>query len=363
MREVYLDNAASTPVCERVLAAMLPYFRENYGNPSSLHKKGIEAERGIKRAREQLARAVGAEPAQVFFTSGGTESNAIGLLGAPGRGATVFSTLEHPSVAASAKLRGEVRVVAPAPEAFVAACEGAAVASCMLVSNEIGTIQPVKEIAARLRAAGWRGHFHVDAVQALGKIPLRLADLGADSIALSSHKLHGPKGVGAVIVRTGVRLTAVWGGGKHEGGLRPGTENAPGIVGFGEATEMATGDLAASAARMGALRDKLVAGILASGVGARDATAGVPRAPHIAAMVFPRVLPEVLLHALEKRGVYVSAGSACSSRDAHPSAAAAVLRLRDDEGMVRLSLSRLTSDEDIDAAIAMVPEAVREAQL
>ena len=363
MREVYLDNAASTPVDERVLGAMLPYFRENYGNPSSVHRKGIEAERGIKRAREQVAKAVGAEPAQVFFTSGGTEGNAIALLGAPGRGAVVVSSLEHPSVAASAKLRGETRVVAPTPEAFVAACEGAAVASCMMVSNEIGTIQPIAEIAARLRAAGWRGHFHVDAVQALGKISLRLGDLGADSIALSSHKLHGPKGVGAIVVRAGVRLSAVWGGGKHEGGLRPGTENAPGIVGFGEAAEMATSDLARSGAAMAALRDKLVAGILAAGIGARDATAGLARAPHIAALVFPRVMPEVLLHALEKRGVYVSAGSACSSRDRHPSAAAVALGLRDDEGMVRLSLSRLTSEEDIDAAIAAVPEAVREAQL
>src|SRR5262249_3033815 len=228
----------------------------------SLHKKGIEAERGIKRAREQVARAVGAGPAQVFFTSGGTESNAIGLLGAPGRGAVVVSTLEHPSVAASARLRGEGRVGAPTADAFVAACEGAAVASCMLVSNEIGTILPIAEIAARLRAAGWRGHFHVDAVQALGKLPLRLADLGADSIALSSHKLHGPKGAGAIVVRAGVRLSPVWGGGKHEGGLRPGTENAPGIVGFGEAAELAATALASASARMAALRDRLTAGVL-----------------------------------------------------------------------------------------------------
>src|SRR5262245_19830481 len=271
MREVYLDNAASTPVDERALAAMLPYFRETYGNPSSLHKKGIEAERGIKRAREQVARAVGAEAAQVFFTSGGTESNAIGLLGAKGLGAVVVSTLEHPSVAASAKLRGEVRVVAPTADAFVAACEGAAVVSCMLVSNEIGTIQPIAEIASRLRTAGWRGHFHVDAVQALGKIPLRLGELGCDSIALSSHKLHGPKGAGAIVVRPGVRLAPVWGGGKHEGGLRPGTENAPGIVGFGEAAEIAAAALAqGEGPRMAARRDRLIAGILAAGVGARD---------------------------------------------------------------------------------------------
>src|SRR5262249_29635757 len=158
----------------------LPYFRENYGNPSSVHRKGIDAERGIKRAREQIAKAVGAESAQVFFTSGGTESNAIGLLGAKGLGATVISHFEHPSVAASAKLRGPVRVVEPTPEAFVVAAEGAAVASCMLVSNEIGTIQPIADIIRALRAAGWEGHFHVDAVQALGKIPLRLGDLGAD---------------------------------------------------------------------------------------------------------------------------------------------------------------------------------------
>jgi len=373
MREVYLDHAASTPVDPRVVDALSPYFREQFGNPSSLHRKGIEAERGINVARAEIARAVGVEPAQVFFTSGGTESNAIGILGAPARGrAAVASAIEHPSALGSARMRAGdgLRVIDISPrgtvdvEAFAAACDHeVAVATCMLVSNELGTVQPVREITERLRARGFRGHFHVDAVQALGKLPLSLPELGADSIALSSHKLHGPKGVGALVVRSGVSLRPLWGGGKHEGGLRPGTENAPGIVGFGRAAALATAALAEGAgARMAALRDLLVAKVMAAVPGVRESCPGAPRAPHIASLVFPNLEAEVLVHALEARGVYASAGAACASRDKTPSHVARALGLSVRDGMLRLSLARISTEEDIEIAAACIPEAVKAAR-
>jgi len=374
MREVYLDNAASTAVDERVVAALVPYFGERFGNPSSAHRKGIEAERGIKAARAEVAAALGAEPAQVFFTSGGTEANALGILGARARGrAAVVSALEHPSAVGSARRRsGDLVRVAPAlpngvvdASAFALACDAeVGVASCMLVSNELGTVQPVAEIARQLRAAGWQGHFHVDAVQAFGKLPVDLAALGADSIALSSHKIHGPKGVGAVVVREGARLEPLWGGGRHEGGLRPGTENTPGIVGFGTAAALARRALADGAgARMAGLRDRLVAAVLAGVPGARAACAGAPLAPHIAALVFDQVRAEVLVHALEARGVYASAGAACASRERAPQPAARALGLPDHAGLLRLSLARTTTEEDIEVAERAIPEAVREARL
>jgi cysteine desulfurase len=375
MQEIYLDNAASTRVDDRVLAQMLPWFASEYGNPSSLHRKGIAGERALKQAREQLARAVGAEPEQVYFTSGGTEANALGILGAPGRAtAVVVSAIEHASVLGSAGLRsGEALEVVPIgrqgvvdPDAFTGAClrRPVAVASLMLVSNELGTLQPVAEVAARLRAAGFEGHLHVDAVQALGKLPLSLAQLGADSIAVSAHKLHGPKGAGAVVVRKGVRLLPLWGGGRHEAGVRPGTENVPGIVGLGAAAEMASEALAAGEqARLASLRDRLVAGVLGEVPGVRDVCAGAPRAPHIAALVFERTLAEPLLHALEARGVFVSAGSACHSHERGPSHVATALGVAPDAGMIRFSLARTTTATEIEAALAALPGAALEARL
>jgi cysteine desulfurase len=372
--DIYLDNAASTRVAPEVAQALAPYFSEHYGNPSSLHRMGIEAERAVKQARLQVAHAVGAAPEQVFFTSGGTEANALGVLGAPARGrGVVVSALEHPSVVGSAKLRGgeSVRTVAVSrsgvvdADAFAGACsDDVAVAACMLVSNELGTVQPIAEIAARLRTRGFRGQLHVDAVQALGKLPIRLGELGADSIALASHKIHGPKGVGAIVVRPGVTLRPLWGGGKHEAGVRPGTENVPGIVGFGHAAELAAQACQSGAmTRIAELRDRLCTHVTACVPGARVACADSPRAPHIAALVFPGVLAEPLLHALEARGIFVSAGSACHSHERGPQPVAALLGLGPFDGMIRVSLARTTTSEEIDQAARAIPEAVREARL
>jgi cysteine desulfurase len=369
MREAYLDHAASTPVDPRVVAAMLPYFHEHYGNPSSSHRMGIAADRGVRRAREQIAAATGVDPAHVIFTSGGTEANALAILGAAARGTTaVTSLLEHPSVAGSIRQRaGErVHVVAVGQDgtvdaaAFAEACLAGevAVAACMLVSNELGTVQPVREIGERLRAGGFRGHFHVDAVQAFGKVPVTFAELNADSLAVSAHKLHGPKGVGALLVRVRELVRPLWGGGKHEGGARPGTENAPGIVGFGCAAELAAGGLAG----VSALRDRLVAGVLAAVPGARVACEGGPRAPHIAALVFPDVRPEVLVHALEAEGVFASAGAACAARDKSRSPVARALGIAERDGLVRFSLARVTTPEEIDQAVRAVPVAMKAAR-
>jgi cysteine desulfurase len=201
-------------------------------------------------------------------------------------------------------------------------------------------------------------------VQGLGKIPISLEALAADSIALSAHKLHGPKGVGAVVVRRGVQLGPLWGGGKHERGVRPGTENAPGIVGFGLAVELATAALGeGGTADMAALRDQLVREICQAVPGARASCPGALVAPHIASIVVPHVRAEVLVHALETRGVYASAGAACASRDRAPSAVGRALGLADDDGLLRLSLARTTTLEDIAACVAALPAAVAEARL
>jgi cysteine desulfurase len=250
-------------------------------------------------------------------------------------------------------------------DAFVDACmkPGVGVAALMLVSNELGIVQPVADIAARLRSRGFEGHFHVDAIQALGKLPLRLAELGADSIALSAHKIHGPKGVGAVAVRKGISLRPLWGGGKHEAGLRPGTENAPGIVGFGAAAALALETLADAPGRMIRLRERLVEATTRAVPSAYESCSGGPRAPHIASLVFRDTLAEPLVHALEARGVFASAGSACHSRERGPSHVAAALGLGPLDGMIRFSLARTTTEEDIDAATAVIPEAAKEARL
>ncbi len=371
-QNVYLDNAASTRVDEDVVRAMSPFFTTHFGNPSSAHHQGIAAARGIAQAREQLAKAVGAAPEQVIFTSGGTEANGLGILGAKARGPRVVATvLEHPSALGSARMRGgeQLTVIGATREGvvsvedFVRACTSeVGVATCMLVSNEMGTVQPIAQLAARLRAAGFRGHFHVDAVQAFGKIPVHLGELGCDSMALSSHKIHGPKGVGALVVRKGVHVAALWGGGNHESGVRPGTENAPGIVGFGEAAARAHASLTETHARLLHLRAQLVQSVQKAIPEVRIVAETAPCAPHIVAFLFPNVRAEVLLHALEARGVYVSAGAACASRDHEPSPLARALGISPRDGLIRISLAKTNTEEDIARVAAVLPESLKEAR-
>jgi len=379
---LYLDNAASTRPADEVLEAMADAATRWFGNPSSAHSHGAGATRALEEARAAVMKALGTDVGQLIFTSGGTEANALGVLGAAAlaRGRhLITSAIEHAAVLRNAEKLAterafELSTVLPEPATGVVAAEAiasrlrrdTAVVALMLVNNELGTVQPVAEVARALDAFAAREgirrpHLHVDAVQAFGLLPVRAGTLGADSIALSAHKLHGPKGVGALWLRPGARVAALWDGGRQERGLRSGTENVPAIVGFGQAARLASAALRAGTPdRIAALRDALEAGILAAVPGARPTVTGGARAAHIASLAFPRLPAEPLLHALEARGVFVSAGSACASKTSGPSHVLKAVGVDDHTAVLRFSLSRQSTAEDVDAAVAALAGAVGE---
>jgi cysteine desulfurase len=369
--EVYLDNGATTRVDERVAQAAMDAMLVAWGNPSSAHKHGAEAARRVQRAREQVAAALGGAAAEVTFTSGGTEANALALLGVAARAKhVVISALEHPSVADAARAlaeRGlEVTMVAPSPggqctaDAFAAAVRAdTALVACMWVQNEIGTVQPVEAIARAVKARAPRCHVHVDAVQALGKLAVDVGAAPYDSLAISAHKIHGPKGVGALWLKKGAHVRPLVFGGGQERGLRPGTEGVPGIVALGLACELALAGRAEAAARMERQRERLWAAVAEGLPAARRNGEAAATAPHILSIGVPGVAAEPLLHALEAQGVYVSAGSACHARDKKPSATLRAIGVPDDTAVIRLSLSRFTSDDEIARAAAAVVACAR----
>jgi cysteine desulfurase len=379
-RVIYLDNAASTRPADEVVEAMAEVARELYANPASAHAAGAAASRALDAARGEVAAALAVEPEEIVFTSGGTEADALGVLGAAraSRGRhVVISALEHPAVtrAAEALVAGgfTLEVVAPdangvvRAEAVVAALRpDTAVVAVMLVQNEIGTVQPIGEVARQIADRlgpdpRRRPHLHVDAVQAFGLLRLRPRALGADTMALSAHKLHGPRGAGALWIRPGARLEPLWIGGGQERGRRGGTENLPAIVGFGRAVALARRALDAGAdAAVAALRDELEAAALAAVSGAHPTVTGAARAPHIASLAFPGLPAEPLLHALEARGVLASAGAACASRTAGPSPTLKAIGVGDRTGVLRFSLSRETTAADVDAAVVALRDAVSE---
>jgi cysteine desulfurase len=373
-RLIYLDNAASTRPADEVLAAMAETARVHYANPASAHAAGAAASRALEAARGEVAAALDVEPEELVFTSGGTEADALGLLGAAraARGRhVVVSALEHPAVMRAAEALvaagATLDVVQPAPDGVVRAEAVAAavrpdtaLVAVMLVQNEIGTVQPVAEIARLLGADRRRPHLHVDAVQAFGLLRLRPRALGADSMALSAHKLHGPRGAGALWVRPGARLDPLWVGGGQERGRRGGSENLPAIVGFGRAVALARRSLDAGGAEaIARLRDRLEAAALAAVPGARPTVTGAARAPHIASLAFPGWAAEPLLHALEARGVLASAGSACASRTSGPSPTLKAIGVDDRTGVLRFSLSRDTTVADVDGAVVALADAAR----
>jgi cysteine desulfurase len=378
MSAVYLDNGATTRVPDEVARVIRECLQDDFGNPSSAHAAGVNASRRLRSAREHLLAALGDErgsAGDVLWTSGGTEADALGVMGGAralrGRGRhIVLTALEHSAVSSAVKLLeaegysstvvavGKDGVVDPAAVAD-AVTPATSLVACMLVQNELGTIQPVAEVARAARARRAEIQIHCDAVQALGKLPLDVRALGVDTLAVSAHKLHGPKGVGALWTKKGARLAPLWGG-SQQGGLRAGTENVAGIAGFGEAVRLATANLAAEAARVAALSERLVAGALALLPGATQNGASAPRVPHIASIAFPGLPAEPLLHALEARGVYVSAGSACASKSAKRSSVLAAIGVRDDAGVLRFSFSRESVDADVDAALAALAAAARD---
>ncbi len=364
MAHVYLDHNATTPLDERVLAAMLPFLREQYGNASSRHEFGTLARQAVERAREQVAALVGAKNAQLVFTSGGTESNNAFIKGAAGMlrpAQIVISAIEHPCVARPAaelvragwKLRklatdSDGRVsVADAARAF---SEKTGIASVMLVNNETGVIQDVAAIAERARAAdAW---MHTDAVQALGKIDVDFAALNVHAMTLSAHKIYGPKGVGALVLDKKIELKPLLSGGGHEQGLRSGTENVAGIVGFGAACEIAAARRRELAPRLAALRDQFERGLV--NLGATIYGAAAARIANTSYFSLAGIDGETLVVELDKCGFAVASGAACSSASTEPSATLLAMGVAPEvaRGAVRVSVGAATAPAEIDAFVS-----------
>ena len=366
MKEIYLDNAATTAVSSAAREAMLKVLTETYGNPSSLHKKGSDAEAIMRDARESIAAMLRVKEKEIFFTSGGTESNNWAVLG----GAHVkirqgkhliTSAIEHPSVSESFRRleqEGYELTVLPVnregfldPEELKKAIRPDTVlVSLMAVNNEIGTIEPTAKLGAVIKEKNPKTLFHVDAVQAFGKIPLAPKSWGVDLLTGSSHKIHGPKGSGFLYIGENVRILPLIAGGGQEKGLRSGTENMPGIAGFGAAAKEASAGMTEHADYMRLLRKQLKNALLQlEGVFVNGPAEEELAAPHLLSATFRGVRSEVLLHALEEKGIYVSSGSACSShkREMSPVLKAIGMDKPSAESTLRFSLSRYNTEEEI----------------
>ena len=374
MKHHYFDHNATTPVAPEALRAMLPYLEGSYGNASSIHTFGQDARSGVERARRQVAALLNAKPAEIVFTSGGTEADNLAILGVV-RGSAkpakhvITSTIEHPGVLNTcrhledqgvdvtyvlAKPRGVVSVddvrAAMRPETVLI--------TIMHANNELGTVQPIAEIARLAREAGIP--FHTDGVQSAGKLTTDVQELGVDLFALSGHKIYAPKGVGALYIRKGTVLEPVLFGGSHERGHRPGTENVPGIVGLGEAAALAHRQLAAESRRLTVLRDHLQQGILANVESAIVNGDGVERTPNTTNIRFDHIEGEAMVIALDLKGFAVSSGAACSSGAVKPSHVLTAIGLSTDQAKssIRFSLGHETTDKDVDALLEAIPQVV-----
>jgi cysteine desulfurase len=376
MRRVYLDNNATSPVAPEVFEAMKLYFLDDCGNASSIHWYGQRARAAIEQSREQLARLLNARPNEIIFTSGGTESDNNSLFGIveAARSETkhvIITTIEHSAVLHTARelqKRGVRVTFVPVGLSGVvdpAAIEKAiapdtVLISVMHVNNELGTIQPLKEIGRIARERDI--YFHTDAVQSVGKIPVDVEALGVDLLSLSAHKLHGPKGVGALYVRKGTILRPLMYGGHHERDRRPGTENVPGIVGLGKAAELAGGRLAEEMKRVGALRDRLESGILSSVPLASVSGDKSRRVPTTSNISFDYIEGEGFVIAMDLKGVACSTGAACSSGSIEPSHVLTAIGRKPEQARssIRFSLGHFTTPEDIDYTLEVLPGVVEQ---
>ncbi len=372
MTSVYFDHAATTPVHPRVLEAMLPFFSEGYGNPSELHRLGRVARAAVDEARARVAAALGAGEKEIVFTSGGTEADNLALLGylrgsPPGH--LIVSAVEHPAVMEPARALERAgwavdRVPVDAwgvvdRDAYEQAFRSETrLVSIMLANNVVGTIQPVAELARIAHARG--AVFHTDAVQAVGALPVDVCDLGVDLLSLSGHKLYGPKGVGALYVKRGTRLTPIVHGGGQERRLRSGTENVPGVVGLGEAMTLATEAMPEARPRVEALRDEIVRRLHES---VPDVTLlGHPtrRLPGNVAITVRYVEGESMLLHLDAQGFMVSSGSACATGSEEPSPVVLALGVpvKEAHGSLRLSLGRGNTTAEVEAFLQAFPPIV-----
>lgn len=377
MREVYLDNAASTPVAPEVIETMLPYFSKFYGNPSSPHTPGQSAREAVEQARVELAQLLGCQPAEVYFTSGGTESDNLAISGtiatAASPGHIITSSIEHHAVLhacqAAEKLGWRVTYLPVDATGMVdpedlrsAICPETALVSIMHANNEVGTIQPISDIGRICRHAGIR--FHTDAVQSVGHIATIVNELNIDLLSVSGHKFSGPKGVGALYIRRGTHISPLFHGGGHERGRRSGTENVPAIAGMGKAAELARERMTEEAERLSKLRDRLIDGIVSSVCDSYQSGSRANRLPNNASLIIKNADGAALLRGLDAVGIAASSGSACTSGSLEPSHVLRAMGIptKDAFGSVRLTLGTDTSEADIEYALERIPgvvEAVR----
>lgn len=374
----YLDYNATTPVDSAVLEAMLPFLADNFGNASSIHSEGQRARAAVDRARDSVAALLGAKPSEIVFTSGGTEADNLAILGVvdalaanpnDSRAHIVTTAIEHHAVLNSCQALEErgisVTYVPVAASGVVDAAEirqalrpETLLISVMHANNEIGTLQPIEEIGRV--AAEADVYFHCDAVQSAGKLPLDVNRLAVDLLSISAHKIHGPKGVGALFVRSGTPLAPQFHGGHHERDRRPGTENVAGIVGLGKAAELAVTNVALEPQRVGELRDRLERAILDAVPSVRVNGDPARRLANTTNLSFAGAGGEAMLIALDLQGIACSTGAACSSGAIEPSHVLLAIGLTPDEARssLRFSVGRLTTEEEIEHAVATIPAVV-----
>lgn len=371
---IYMDHSATSPVDKEVLEAMIPYFTDSFGNASTLYSLGREARIAMESARKKVASLIGANPEEIYFTSGGTESDNMAIKGTVNRlrnkgNHVITSSIEHPAVDETCKYLEkngfEVTYLPVGEEGIVKVSDLEAaikdetiLITIMHANNEIGTIQPIAEIGEVANKKSI--YFHTDAVQTVGKIPVDVNDLKVDMLSISAHKLHGPKGIGALYIRKGFRLDPLLHGGGHERGIRPGTENVSGIVGLGKACELAENKLETNLLQVTELRDRLITNVL--GEIQESYLNGHPtkRLPNNANFRFTGIEGESMVLQLDSKGIATSTGSACSSKKLEPSHVLLAIGLKevDAHGSLRISLGKENTKDDIDYAVKSIKEVV-----
>ncbi len=374
MKQIYMDHGATTPVDPLVVDAMLPYFTETFGNASSLHSFGQEANSALEQSRQQVAASIGAKPEEIIFTSGGTESDNLAIKGIAyrnsGKGKHIItSTIEHPAIldtCAYLEKEGFDVTYVPADsdgiidmdELEKAIRDDTILISVMHANNEIGTIQPISDISKLTKEKGI--YLHTDAVQSFGKIAVNVDELGVDMLSMSSHKIYGPKGVGALYVRKGTPLQALAHGGSHERSMRAGTENISGIVGFAKAVALADERLVDDEKHMTQLRDSLIGKVMDSIDDVELSGHPTNRLPNNVNLRFSFIEGESMLLFLDMKGIAISTGSACSSKSLEPSHVLTAIGLRpeDSHGSLRITLGKDNTQEEVDYVVDALVEVV-----
>ncbi len=380
MKQIYLDNNATTPVDERVLDAMLPYLKGMYGNPSSVHFSGREAKAAMENAREQVAKFINADPSEIYFTSGGTESDNIALKGAAllkkdKRNHIIVSSIEHHAILESAhhleKEGFKVDYLGVDKDGFVSPDElkdkitdKTSIVSIMQANNEVGSIQDIPSLSAITKEAG--AVFHTDSVQAAGKIKIDVDELGCDMLSISGHKVYGPKGIGIIYIRKGKRITPLFHGGHHEKKRRAGTENIPGIVGLGTALELAESLRESEHHRLDALAEFFIDGVMKAVPNVyMNGPRNNRRVSSTVNLSFEYIEGESIILSLDMKGIGVASGSACTSGSLSASHVLAAMSVPIElaQGSIRFSMGRFTTKDDLEYTISVLPEIIEKLRL